>query len=81
MQFPVRPIDVTQYMEKELIISAYIPDGRSVKSVSEDAVNALAHSQGLDPDLLRKAVTPGRIFLQENATECFVHQGLHFPAT
>lgn len=59
MQFPVRPIDVTKYMEKELIISARIPDERSAKSVSEDAVNAFAHSQGLDPDLLRKAVTPG----------------------
>ena len=68
MQFPVRPIDVTQYMEKELIISVCIPDERSTKSVSEDAVNAFAHSQGLDPDLLRKAVTPGANL---SARECY----------
>lgn len=68
MQFPVRPIDVTKYMEKELIISACIPDERSVKSVTEDAINALAHSQGLDPDLLRKSVTPGANL---SARECY----------
>ena len=66
-------------MEKELIISACIPDERSVKSLSEDAANALAHSQGLDFDLLRKTVVPGanlgkRILPSASCTKVYIFQ-------
>ncbi|MFT8357768.1 DUF6602 domain-containing protein [Bifidobacterium aquikefiri] len=68
MQFSVRPIDVTKYMEKDLNVSAQIPDGQVSRAMYDEAVVAFAQNQGLEPDLLRKVVTPGA---RLSARECY----------